>query len=504
MSGRLPALLALAFLLSLPAAAAEFGRESDDGYPINVNGEVLRPPVPPVLVDAALAGLDAAVPVNKPGPITVYPYYPLLVAELQRLAADHPGLVKLTSAGQSVAGLDIWMLEIADFARIDAGEGLPLEGREVVYIDGGTHSNEYSGVYFVTEVAQFLLDEYETNETSKWIVEHRHTYIVPMVNPDGSHVFGRLNAHTVNVNRNFNATWGTVDEDPVLNNPGPAPESEPETRVISGLFDTLKPDYVASIHCCGNLWLHPWGAEQIPASEDLAMFTRTCDEVFADVRDRCGPIWSTIYPASGTTTDEAYVRAGSAAWGFEMSGRGAVLLWGQPAIMDDVRMQERESWDGVLHAFLNVEKYGALPKVVAVEGDAGAMRVVVENAGWGNLTHGTLTLQGTTVPIPPLQPGERATLNVLGAYAQGVLGLGLDWAKRLRATPAGELPMGHAALDLPLAVQGARLVATLPGSEGLLQATGGATPAKVPAPDVVLVLGALGALGLAARRRREA
>lgn len=498
MSGRLLALAALALLLGLPLASAEFGAESEDGYPINVLGKELRPPVDPVVVslpDLMDTRMDAP-PLNKPGPVTLYPYYPLLVAELQRLASDHPDLVKLTSAGKSVAGLDIWMLEIADFARIEKGEGLPLEGREVVYIDGGTHSNEYSGVYFVVEVAQFLLDEYGSNETAKWTVENRHTYIVPLVNPDGSNVFGRLNAHTVNVNRNFNATWGTVDEDPIMNNPGPTPESEPETRTVSGLFDTLKPDYVASIHCCGNLWLHPWGAEQLPLAEDFQMFQRTCDEVYAEVREDCGPIWSTIYPASGTTTDEAYARVGSAGWGFEMSGRGALLLWGQPAIMDDVREQERESWGGIQHAFLNVHKYGARPEVVGMAGDATRLAVVVENVGWGNLTAATVKVGSASAQVPALMPGERATVDLTGTFAAGDAVVSLDWVKRIR-----QAPMGHAELSVPLvAAAGNKLVAASLPIEPLVPASAPGI-AATPGPDAVLGALVLAGLALVVRRR---
>ena len=470
-------LVLVACILLAPTAAAEFGPESADGFPINVDGEVLRPPVEPL---------------NKVGPFTFYPYYPLLTLEVQRLAMDHPELVKLTSAGKSTAGLDMWLLEIADFARIEAGEGIPLEEREVVYLDGGTHSNEYSGVYFVTEVAQFLLDEYETNETARWIVENRHTWILPMVNPDGSNAFGRLNAKLVNVNRNFPTTWGAVDEDPVLNNPGPEPASEPETQTVMGVMQAIQPDYVNSIHCCGNLWLHPWGAEQLESPEDMQMFTRICDEVFMDVRDQCGEIWSTIYPASGTTADEGYGLVGASSWTYEMSGRGAISLWGQPVIREDVRVQEVESWAGVMHAFLNVEKYGARPEIVAVSGDNGALEVTVKNVGYGNLTHGNITIAGTTVPLPKLLPDETAVVTVEGSFEAGTTTFALDWQKRHWLGPQGAL-----ALDVPLAREGSALVGLLGGEA--LGATSG-EGAQVPMLGVGAGLIALAVVALLRRR----
>ncbi len=500
MRSRFVPLLALILTTGLLASqaigvTAEYGPESEDGWPINVDGEVVKPPVEPQRL------LHAPDPLNKLGPATLYPYYPILSAEMIRLADAHPELVRLTSAGKSVAGLDIWMLEIADF---DNPDRIPLEDREVVLIDGGVHSNEYSGVYFVTELAQFLIEEYEENETAKFTVENRHTFIIPMVNPDGSNAFGRVNAHWVNINRNFPYTWGETNEDPVFNNPGEEPASEPETRLLIDIYDRLHPDYYASVHCCGNLWLHPWGAEHLADPADMEMFSRTCDELFADIRDRCGPIWSTIYPASGSTVDEAYGRVGTAAWGFEMSGRGNVGLWGQPATLDEVRDQERESWGAVMHAFENVEKYGAHPRIVAVEGSHDELEVTLENIGWGPLVAGNLTLGDTRVALPEIAPAPQnesspsnvATFSVQGEFDEGIHPVTLDWTKRIYTATQGEKSQ-----RLTLVEESGRLVGTLDDSaqepNGALDEQG-----TIPLPWIAFVLLVTG--GLAWVRRRQA
>lgn len=493
MSARLGGLFVFALVLLVPlSAVAEFGPESEDGYPISTEGQVMYPPVP--AVRAPVAG-----PLNKVGDFTLYPYYPLLVAELQRLADEHPDRVRLTSPGSSTAGLPLWLLEIADFSRVESGEGVPLEDREVVYLDGGTHSNEYSGVYFVTEIAQFLLDEYETNETAKWIVENRHTWILPMVNVDGSNAFGRINAKGININRNFPGTWGTVEEDPLLNNPGPAPESEVETRIVTGLMDKLQPDYVNSIHCCGNLWLHPYGAEQLNTPADIQMYTRICDEAFADVRDRCGEIWNTIYPASGTTADEGYERIGASSWTYEMSGRGRVAgPWAEPVTAQSVRVQEVESWGGIMHAFLNVHKYGARPQVIDVSGDEGVLRVTVENVGFGNLTFGNVTLGGSTLALPWMAPNETVTLEFAGDFAAGPLELTVDWVKRERHMTPG---LQTIAAQLVHADGGLRAV--LPGLDGDVTpaAIGDEAPLSVPGAGAMLLVAGIAVVAIALRRR---
>jgi hypothetical protein len=449
----------LSALVVLPSAAAEFGEERD-GFPVNVDGQVVYPYVPADLAarHSALVAELLAEPLNKVNGYTLMPYYPLLTAEMQRLATEHPGLARLHTAGQSRLGLDLWLLEIADF---DNPERIPLEEREVVYLDGGTHSNEYSGVYFTTEWAQFLLDEYESNETARWIVQNRHVFILPMVNPDGSNAMGRLNAITVNVNRNFPATWGTVASDqPPLNWGGPWPASEPETQAVIGVMQKVRPDFVQSTHCCGNLWLHPYGAEQLGHAPDYAMFTNVCRNVFPDLtvgveRVRCGETWSTIYPASGTTLDEGYAQTGASSWSYEMSGRGAVAPWGQPIVDTDVRVQETESWRGVMHGMLHAEKYGALPRVVAAGGDADALTVRVTNEGWGNVTVAHLRFGPHGVALPALAAGQSVDVVLPGPWQAGEVPVELEWKKRMHP----DSNWGRTVATLPLVAGAEGLVA---------------------------------------------
>jgi hypothetical protein len=430
-------------LLTVPMAGAEWGEYGADGWPVNVDGESVNPfpGYTAAEADAIIASVAAGDPLNRVGGNTVYPYWPLLTAEATRMANDHPDRVKLHTAGKSTLGLDLYMLEIADFARLGSGEGIPLEEREVVWVDGGTHSNEYSGVYFALAWAQYLVEEYESDETARWIVENRHTWIMPMVNADGSHAMGRLNANGVNINRNYPVIWDGEGHDATLNNRGPSPASEVETQVNIEWFNRTRPDYYASVHCCGNLWLYPYGEQGIDPVDNQT-FSRICDEAFAEVRDDCGPIWSTIYPASGSSVDTAYEYAGIPAFGYEMSGRGAVLLWGQPVTNEAVRTQEHESWNGLLHAFLNVHLYGAHAIVteanIVEEDGAPMLAVTIRNDGYGNLTRGVLRLSTTdgetSVPVDHVAANATTTVAVPLGEAQGLAELTLTYAKRIVAT----------------------------------------------------------------------
>lgn len=462
-----PALLVAVFVLS-PLAAAEFGAEDADGWPVGEGG-VSHDPAKTVQPEALAAlqkraagpawlGADAVPtgdPLNRVAGATIYPYYPIVAAEVQRLAADHPDRVRLHVAGQSALGLDLYMLEIADWDRLDsaptadapasraenpaspAADVVPLEDRPVMWIDGGTHSNEYSGVYFVLAVAQYLIEQYERDEWATKMVQTRHTWIMPMVNVDGSHVMGRLNANLVNINRNYPVVWDGQGHDAVMNNRGPSPASEVETRINIDWFGRVMPDYYASVHCCGNLWLYPYGEEGVDPP-DQALLSRICDEAFAEVRDDCGPIWSTIYPASGSSVDTAYEVTGAAAWGFEMSGRSNLLgPWGEPVTFDEVFEQERESWAGIVHAFENVERYGAWLHLVDARIDGDALWLSVHNGGMANATKGNITLEtrhGTQVVAMPFLAADGVAEWRL-PWPGGDGTVRVDYAKREMASP---------------------------------------------------------------------
>ncbi|HET6399184.1 MAG TPA: M14 family metallopeptidase [Candidatus Thermoplasmatota archaeon] len=479
-------LAALAVLLLVPAAGAEFGPYGTDGWPLAADGSSTNP-FPGLSageLDPLLAQALAGEPLNRVGGAAVYPYWPLLSAEVQRMAADHPDRVRLHPAGKSTLGLDLWMLEVADFSDIEAGHGLPLERREVVWVDGGTHSNEYSGVYFALAWAQFLVEAYGEDADATWIVQNRHTWVLPMVNPDGSHAMGRLNANGVNINRNYPVVWDGQGHDALMNNRGPAPASEAETQVTMAWSNRTMPDYYASIHCCGNLWLYPYGEAGVDPL-DQEMLQRVCDEAFADVRAACGPIWSTIYPASGSSIDTAYEHTGAVAFGYEMSGRDAVLLWGQPVTFSDVREQERESWAGLLHASLNVHRYGAYPVVTEVRTAGDRLVVTVRNDGLGVLDTAVVEM-GDWFPLPTLQPSESARVAIQAPEASG--DLNVHYRKRLM--PAG----APATVTVPVVVG-----ATAPEGGFAVAPPSLGAEAAVPSPGLGLLL--LGLALLATRRR---
>jgi murein tripeptide amidase MpaA len=230
---------------------------------------------------------------NQPG----HPYHTweTLTVDLQRLVNENPDIARLHSAGESVLGLDLWVVEIADFGDEDRR---PLDERETVWLDGGTHANEQLGMELAYEWVEFLLDGYGDDETATWIVENRHTYIMPLVNPDGNHLDSRTNARGVDMNRNYPVGWGALDENRPPVGPGSYPASEPEVQTVLEWWDETEPDYVNSFHSGIDLMLYPPGYEEAKPA-DQQVYRRICEEIGEPDPEFCGPIYSTIYPAAG-------------------------------------------------------------------------------------------------------------------------------------------------------------------------------------------------------------
>ncbi len=115
---------------------------------------------------------------------------------------------------------------------------------------GGIHGDELTASAIVFQWMQWM--KTAPGQDFYWSV-------APVVNPDGLLAARpkRVNAHGVDLNRNFPTVGWKVDaprywakatrRDP-RRYPGPAPLSEPETRWISGEMDRFQPQVIISVH----------------------------------------------------------------------------------------------------------------------------------------------------------------------------------------------------------------------------------------------------------------
>ncbi len=132
-----------------------------------------------------------------------YHGYDGTVDYIQDVADEYPEITRLLEIGRSNMGRPIYVLVISNMENgttIDAHvqlrnmrkEGIdnvpPMEGfqgKPGIWIDGGTHGNEYTG----TEVTLYTIDKlvsgYGTDDEITRLIDESTFYICPIVNPDG-------------------------------------------------------------------------------------------------------------------------------------------------------------------------------------------------------------------------------------------------------------------------------------------------------------------------------
>lgn len=134
--------------------------------------------------------------------------------------------------------------------------GRSVEGRTIhafvfdgagpaILILGGFHGDEPSSVYVAQRLADLLKAQPDLRRG-------RHVILVPNVNPDGYVRGTRRNARDVDLNRNFpTQNWESSDAGSRYYG-GPAPLSEPESRLVHDLVNEVRPAAIITIHAIGR------------------------------------------------------------------------------------------------------------------------------------------------------------------------------------------------------------------------------------------------------------
>ena len=136
------------------------------------------------------------------------------------------------------------------FSEIENGsslEGLPIpvfktdiKAKKYLYLIGGVHGDEVEGVYVLKELFQWLKMEHSLKDLPM--------VVVPILNVDGYKNQTRVNAHSVDLNRNLpTKDWLITCKEPRYN-PGPKPLSEPENQFLVKLMEKYRPGLIISFH----------------------------------------------------------------------------------------------------------------------------------------------------------------------------------------------------------------------------------------------------------------
>ncbi|MCK0157853.1 M14 family metallopeptidase [Cellulophaga sp. F20128] len=121
---------------------------------------------------------------------------------------------KLKTIGSSVLGAPIKMLTLG-------------QGKTKILMWSQMHGNESTTTKAVLDFINFLS---QPGTESKLILEHCTICILPILNPDGAEAYTRVNANTVDLNRDAQD------------------RSQPESKVLRQVYDAFAPDYCFNLH----------------------------------------------------------------------------------------------------------------------------------------------------------------------------------------------------------------------------------------------------------------
>ncbi len=278
---------------------------------------------------------------EMPGPnLAKFHSYEEVDALLQSMAKVHSNIVTLTSLGRSLENRDIPMLRISSKSPAQA-ESLQLP---VAFYMGCHHAREHLSVEVPLMFAQYLVDNYGKDSDVTRLVDSREIYVAPMVNPDG-HTYDYTNGirgkmwrknrarnsdgtFGVDLNRNYGFYWGTGGSSNDTSSEvymGPKPFSEPETQHVRDFIDGQpRMTTLLTMHTFSELVLYPWGHSEDKIGQglgnpaDLPVFEKMATTI-AGWNHYTPEQASSLYIASGDTTDWAYGVHGIFAFTFELS-----------------------------------------------------------------------------------------------------------------------------------------------------------------------------------------
>ena len=304
-----------------------------------------------------------------------------LTLDVNDWASEHPDIVDLTSAGTSELGKTLWVVRLSDWSMETKPNG---SAKEIVYIDGGHHGNEYLGTALAYLTAKWYINAWsEGNEEAIQVLQNTELHILIMLNPDGNDIDTRWNINQVDLNRNYDHYWNTCP----TTQPGSSAFSESETASNSAYMNEFVTDADLYVTMHTGVWimLYPWGKwpDQPP---DWELFWGIRDEVHATVSDI--PIQNAnqgLYPNCGTSRDYGYGVMGLPTFTFETDDEQFV-----PGSFENLNERLGEEMDVMRYLINKVWYWRARLDVQSLEISQDSIELTVFNHGMASTSNASL------------------------------------------------------------------------------------------------------------------
>ena len=330
----------------------------------------------------------------------IFMSYAALTQEVSDWANENPDIVELSSIGQSYLGRELWMVVLSDWTMETKFNG---DAKEMIYIDGGHHGNEYLGTALAWLTAKWYINEWNAgNEEAVNVLQNTELHILIMLNPDGNDADTRHNLNLttaanpfvsevvptgIDLNRNYDHFWDDCSpSDPFA--PGGGPFSEPETRANADYMNAYIQDADLYVTMHTGVWiiLYPWGKWPEQPS-DWELFHGIREEVNENISEI--PIQNAnqgLYPNCGTSRDYGYGVMGFPTFTFETDDDQFLLF-----TFEDVNERLREELDVMRYLIDNVWYWRARLSVTSLDVTIGeSLTLSVDNLGHATTLNASL------------------------------------------------------------------------------------------------------------------
>ncbi len=333
--------------------------------------------------DDAKSGIgDWKTPANyTAGSMGGYPTYGEMLAVLDDMRAKFPNLISVRAPISDTIltheGRPIWWVKISDNPDMEEPEP------EMLY-DALHHAREPNSLSQLLYYMWYLLENYTQDPSIHHLLDHTELYFVPCLNPDG-YLYNeqtdpqggglwRKNRRDngdgtfgVDLNRNYGYQWGVNDQGSSPSTGaqtyrGPAPFSEPETRMVRDFCLQHDFKFALNYHAHGNLLIYPWAySDQVadPAFQRLAaLFIR-------ENQYSAGTSIETVgYRVNGSSDD--WMFGGSDIYSYTPEvGPGEYSFW--PPASAIIGLNQANMWQNLAPAFCLL-RFGVLEERPASSG----------------------------------------------------------------------------------------------------------------------------------------
>ena len=270
-----------------------------------------------------------------------YHNYAEMSADIARVAAARPSIVRRFSIGKSYQGRELWAAKISDNVGVD-------ENEPEVLFDGLHHAREHLTVEMTLYILHLLADNYGRDARITGLVNTREIWIVFAVNPDGGEydLTGspyrgwRKNRQPTpgtsyigtDLNRNYDYHWGCCGGSSgspwASTYRGWRPFSAPETARLRTFINSRVVGYRQQIrtaitfHTAGEQILWPYGYTYADVPYDMTVDDHAAlvalGRAMASTNGYAAMQSSSLYVTDGDQIDWAYGRHRIFMFTFEM------------------------------------------------------------------------------------------------------------------------------------------------------------------------------------------